>query len=72
VEIETVPRQSRAASARDAAVGLCQGTPLRFEIETRAPGGLDAATAAAAEAIGARFGRGSLAAKMQAHVIAAA
>jgi ubiquinone/menaquinone biosynthesis C-methylase UbiE len=72
VEIETVPRESRAASARDAAVGLCQGTPLRFEIETRAPGGLDAATDAAAEAIAARFGRGSLAAKMQAHVIAAA
>jgi ubiquinone/menaquinone biosynthesis C-methylase UbiE len=72
VEVETVPQTSRADSPRHAVIGLCQGTPLRNEIEVRDPGGLEAATEAAARAVAARFGAGPISAKMQAHVITAA
>lgn len=71
VEIETVRRSSRAASPRDAVIGLCQGSPLRNEIEARDPDRLDAATDAAAIAVAARFGPGPISAQMQAHVITA-
>ena len=55
VEVETVTRRSRAASPRDPAIGFCQGTPLRNEIETRDPSRLGEATDAAAAALAARF-----------------
>jgi ubiquinone/menaquinone biosynthesis C-methylase UbiE len=51
IEIETVELRSRAASARDAAIGLVQGTPMRSEIEQRDPAMLRVATDAAAEAL---------------------
>lgn len=70
--LETVTRSSRAASPRDPAFGLCQGMPLRGEIETRGPGRLAEATDVAAQAIAARFGDGALEPKMQAYVIVAA
>src|SRR3954452_5303146 len=57
VEVETVERRGRAPSPREPAVGLCQGTPLRNEIEARDPGRLDEATDAAEKARAARFGR---------------
>jgi hypothetical protein len=72
VSIETVPKRSSADTAYDAVIGLCQGSPLRSEIEARNPSGLDAATAAAADAVVSRFGPGPVSAKMQAHVITAA
>jgi ubiquinone/menaquinone biosynthesis C-methylase UbiE len=72
VEIETRAEQSRASSARLAAVAYCQGTPLRNEIEARGAGKLDAATDRAASAIAARHGGGEVAGKIQAHVIVAA
>ena len=71
VAIETVALTSRAASPRDPAIGFCQGTPLRGEIEARDPGGLQAATDAAADALAARFGAGAIEAPMQALVITA-
>ena len=71
VKAETLPRLSRARSARDPAIGLCQGTPLRNAIEARDPGSLEAATNAAASAIAARFGLGPISARMHAHVITA-
>ena len=71
VQSETLPRLSRAPSAREPAIGLCQGTPLRNAIEACDPSGLDAATDAAANAIAARFGPGPISARMQAHVITA-
>src|SRR3954454_15502481 len=40
VTVETVARRGRAPSPLHAAVGFCQGTPLRAEIEARAPGRL--------------------------------
>jgi ubiquinone/menaquinone biosynthesis C-methylase UbiE len=68
-EFETVTARSRAASALAAATGLCQGSPLRSEIETRDPAGLARATQAAATALAQRFGAGPVDGKMQAHVI---
>jgi SAM-dependent methyltransferase len=53
--IETVHCESRGA-ASDAARGLCQGSPLRSEIEARAPGRLGEATEAAAAALRALCG----------------
>jgi SAM-dependent methyltransferase len=64
-----VPARSRAASPEIPAVAFCQGTPLRNDIEVRDPARLGDATAAAAEAIAARFGRGPVDGKIQAHVI---
>jgi ubiquinone/menaquinone biosynthesis C-methylase UbiE len=71
VEVETVARATPTASARDIAMGLCMGSPLRGEIEARRPGGLDAVTAAVAEALAARFGAGHIEGKGQALVVTA-
>jgi ubiquinone/menaquinone biosynthesis C-methylase UbiE len=71
MEAETVQGYSRAPSSRDAVIGLCQGSPLRREIEARDPEGLSTATDAAATAVAARFGSGPISAKMQARVITA-
>jgi ubiquinone/menaquinone biosynthesis C-methylase UbiE len=51
VRIETVELMSRAPSARDAAIGFVQGTPMRSEIEKRDPAMLTVATEAATEAL---------------------
>ena len=71
--LDTVTLPSRAASHRDPAIGFCQGTPMRGEIEAQAPGpaGLHAATEAAAAALAAEFGSGPIEAPMQALVIVA-
>jgi len=71
VRFETVAKTSRAASARDVALAYCQGTPLRNEIEQRAPGRLDELTEIAAAAVADRFGSGLVEAKMQAIVFEA-
>ena len=69
-EFVTLPARSRADSPRTAAVAYCQGTPLRNEIEARAPGRLTEVTDLAAAAIARRFGDGAVDGKIQAHVIA--
>jgi SAM-dependent methyltransferase len=71
IVIETVDRQSAAPSARDLAIGFCQGSPLRSEIEERDPNALGEATDAATEALLSRFGEGAIAGKMCAHVVTA-
>jgi ubiquinone/menaquinone biosynthesis C-methylase UbiE len=71
VQVDTVAKRSRAASHRDPAIGYCQGTPLRNEIEARDPGRLEEATDAAAKEIAARFGLGPVDGRIQAHVISA-
>jgi ubiquinone/menaquinone biosynthesis C-methylase UbiE len=71
IEIATLALSSRAESPRDAAVGMCEGTPLRGEIEARDARRLAEATDAAAAALAARFGSGPIEGKIQAHVIAA-
>ena len=69
IAIETVDRQSAPPSARDLAIGFCQGSPLRAEIEERDPERLGDATDAATEALLSRFGEGPISGKMRAHVI---
>jgi SAM-dependent methyltransferase len=67
--IDTVTERSRADSPRIPAMAYCQGTPLRNEIEARAPGRLGEATDAAAAEIARRFGSGSVDGKIQAHIV---
>ena len=71
IEIEAVEHVSRLPAARDLAIGFCQGSPLRNEIEERRPGGLDAVTDAVTRAIASRLGEGPISGKMRAHVITA-
>ena len=71
IGIETIERRSRASSHLDPAIGFCQGTPLRNEIEARDKSRLAEATDVAASAIAARFGTGPIDGKIQAHVITA-
>jgi ubiquinone/menaquinone biosynthesis C-methylase UbiE len=71
VEIETVEKRGRAPSPRAPAIGFCQGSPLRSEIEARDAGRLQEVTAVAADALAARFGTGPIEGKIQAHVISA-
>lgn len=71
VKVETVQRRSCAPSHRDPAVGFCQGSPLRNEIEARDRNSLAEATEAAAAAVKAKFGAGPIDGKIQAHVITA-
>ena len=59
-------------AARQPAIGCCQGTPLRDEIEARDPGGLARATDAVAAALRARFGDGPFRAPQQALLATAA
>lgn len=60
-----------APSARSAAVALCQGTPMRAEIEALGPDALETATAEAEAAIARRFGVGPFEAPIQALVVEA-
>ncbi len=71
IEVETVDDVSRAASARDAAMAYCQGTPLRNEIEARDASRLEEATLVATEAVARRFGSGPVEGRIRAHVITA-
>src|SRR4051794_63655 len=64
IDIVTLP--SRAPSADHPAVGFCQGTPMRAEIEALDPSGLAAATDAVTAAVRAVFGAGPIEAPMQA------
>lgn len=71
VEVERVTRASTAPSALAVAIGYCQGTPMRGEIEAQGAGALAAATRAAAEAIAARFGSGPVSGRISAYVVTA-
>lgn len=71
ITFETVERRSRLASARDAAIGMCCGSPLRSEIEDRNPEMLDRAVDAAAAALSQWEGSGGLDVAMSAHIVTA-
>ncbi|WP_343717244.1 methyltransferase domain-containing protein [Inquilinus sp.] len=71
VTSETVTRRSAAPDAMFVAIGYCQGTPMRKEIEDRAADRLSEATEAAAAALAARFGPGPISGQIRAHVITA-
>lgn len=65
---EVVTASSRAESAHMTATALCQGSPLRADIEARAPTRLQEATDAAAAALAEKFGDGPSVGRMQAIV----
>jgi ubiquinone/menaquinone biosynthesis C-methylase UbiE len=71
VEAEAVARESRAPDARAVAIGFCQGTPMRGEIEAHGARALAAATEAAAATITARFGDGPITGRIRAQVLTA-
>jgi len=71
ISIETRSEISRAPSAEYVATALCQGTPLRSEIEARDASKLQAATDFVAEALRTRHGSGAVEGKIQAIVIEA-
>ena len=70
IAIETVDHRSKA-TAGDAAMAYCQGTPLRTEIEARDPSALESATARVADALKTRFGNGVIEGRIRALVIVA-
>jgi SAM-dependent methyltransferase len=70
VEADTLTRRVRA-TARDQAIGSCQGGPLRNEIEARDPHGIERATEAVARALEEEYGKGEFEAKNQAIFITA-
>jgi ubiquinone/menaquinone biosynthesis C-methylase UbiE len=67
--IDTVVRTGHAVSPRGVALGLCQGSPLRAEIEALDPTGLEAATDAAAAMVAERCGEGAFETPLQALVV---
>lgn len=71
VEVERVTLQTPAASAAEAASGLCLGTPLRAELEARGAGAADRAVAAVTQALIDRFGGGAISGAGQALVVTA-
>jgi ubiquinone/menaquinone biosynthesis C-methylase UbiE len=71
IDIETVELRSRAPSAREAATGLCQGTPMRAEIEKYGPDALEQATDCAAQALRRFEGPEGFDAPMAAHLATA-
>ncbi len=71
LEFETIAHRSRAPSALDAATGMCQGSPLRSEIEARDHGALERVTEAAARALQKFEGPDGLDAPMSAHLVTA-
>ena len=71
IEFETVELRSRAASARDAAIALVQGTPMRSDIEQVDPTLLSPATDAAAEALRQFEGPDGFDAPMSARLVTA-
>jgi ubiquinone/menaquinone biosynthesis C-methylase UbiE len=68
VDVETVELPSRARSAADPAIGFCQGSPLRMQIEARDATRLREITDAATTAVAERFGPGPIEAPMRAFV----
>jgi ubiquinone/menaquinone biosynthesis C-methylase UbiE len=69
--IESIDARSHAASCTHPAIGFCQGTPLRNEIEARRPGALEEATRVAARLVADRFGEADIDGAMRAHVVTA-
>lgn len=71
IEIDMVEKTGQAPSPLHPATGLTQGTPLRSEIEARAPERLEEVTRKAAEALRTKFGDGPIQNRMSAVVVTA-
>lgn len=72
LEFETIVHRSRAASAVDAARAMCEGSPLRSEIEARDPAAMERVVEAAASALRPFEVPGGVEADMSAHLVTAA
>jgi ubiquinone/menaquinone biosynthesis C-methylase UbiE len=71
IQFEAVAAESRAPTALQAATAYCQGTPMRPEIESRAPGALAEVTGRVAEVFAQRFGEGPVTGNIRAFVVQA-
>lgn len=71
ITIDAVDHVSRAPSPREPAIAICQGTPMRSEIEARGAPGLEGATDKAEEALRRRFGSGAIEGRIRALVVSA-
>ena len=71
MSIERVELPCRAPSPEYPAKGFVMGSPLRMEIEERAPGTLDEVAEAAERAVAEKFGSGPIDSTMAAMVVAA-
>jgi SAM-dependent methyltransferase len=71
IAFETVEKRSRTHAPQEAAIGLCEGSPLRAEIEARDPSRLGEAIEAAAAALASFTGADGVDAPMCAHVFIA-
>ncbi len=69
--ITTLEKVSQASSPRHPAIGYCQGTPLRGEIELRDATLLDLVTDRAAKAIAEHHGDGVVSGRIRGHVVEA-
>ena len=67
--ITVVAKRSHAPSPRYPAIGFCQGSPLRNQIEARDPARLSEVVEAATVAVARRFGDGAIEGGIQAHVV---
>jgi len=67
--ISTVPARSRADAPHLPAVALCQGTPMRNELEAQGADVLRVATEQASAAMAARFGTGAVEGQLQALIV---
>jgi SAM-dependent methyltransferase len=67
--ITVVAKRSYAPSPRHPAIGFCQGSPLRNQIDARDPARLTDVVEAATAAVAKRFGDGAIEGGIQAHVI---
>jgi len=67
--ISTVTARSRADAPHLPAVALCQGTPMRNELEAQGADVLQVATEQASAAMAARFGTGAVEGQLQALVV---
>src|SRR6266542_2971552 len=68
-DFTTLTARSQARSPLIPAMGYCQGTPLRNEIEERDASLLGDATVLALNAISERFGTTNISGKLQAHIV---
>ena len=71
IAIETVERRSRSPSARETATALCYGTPMKAELEDRAPDSLERVFEAVEQALRPFETANGIDAPMSAHIVTA-
>jgi SAM-dependent methyltransferase len=71
IEIETVELRSRCASAHEAAMALCYGTPMGVELDEREPGSLERVFPRVEQALARFEGPDGIDAPMSAHIVTA-